>query len=156
MKEINFQSHLITAAKSAGGYGLKMANAYMAGIPDLMIKLPAYSVTIIECKIIRVKEIKMGRSYANQITPIQATILGDMEEAGIVVGLVVLIEEKSNFKDKIIRVLRNYNIDKIHLGYNPILKEFRQPWPIEKIIQQLQPIKTTEEKLTGPWSNGDR
>lgn len=50
-KETQFQKDLIDEAARQGGYGIKMSNKFLAGVPDLLIKMPAWpSAVLVEMK----------------------------------------------------------------------------------------------------------
>lgn len=49
-KELKLQTDIIKSVERMGGYGLKMSNRFMIGIPDLLIMLPPYAPCIIEVK----------------------------------------------------------------------------------------------------------
>ena len=52
MSELKYQSQIIDDAKAFNKhtFGIKMNNRFLSGIPDLMIKVPKYSVIFIEAK----------------------------------------------------------------------------------------------------------
>lgn len=137
MMEIQFQRHLIKAAEDEGGYGLKLSNQYQAGVPDLLIKLLNQPPVIFECKRLMVKKINLTKSYTNRITKIQVDTLTAMRNAGMVVGLVTLVQDETTHHDKIILVTVDFGVNYLHMNDNPIMKGFRKPWPVQEIIKRL-------------------
>lgn len=48
--ETFYQRQLIDAAETLGGYGQKLSNRFLAGVPDLMLQVPASPTLIAEVK----------------------------------------------------------------------------------------------------------
>ena len=87
MNELNFQKALIDAAKKEGGYGFKMSNRHLAGIPDLLIKLPEFDTALIECKKIKRVKFSHHESIPNNITKLQEIVLKRFINAGGAAGV---------------------------------------------------------------------
>lgn len=50
MRELAFQSEIVADVRAAGGYAKKLSHRMLAGVPDILVKLPNYPAALIECK----------------------------------------------------------------------------------------------------------
>lgn len=48
--EIKVQRHIKDSAKAQGGASVKLSNQFLIGVPDLLIGLPPYCLTLVEVK----------------------------------------------------------------------------------------------------------
>jgi hypothetical protein len=83
--EILYQRYIVTAFNEAGGYALKMSNAFMSGIPDLLLKSPAWP----QPQIWEVKKANLTRRV--NTTPLQRQTLRSMKDSGIQVGILLIL-----------------------------------------------------------------
>jgi hypothetical protein len=94
--EVVYQRYLVTSIKEHGGFALKMSNAYMVGIPDLLLKCRDWpQPQIWEVK--REQDVKwvLERSPPRPVrldtTQLQRKTLRDMGEAGIQVAILLIL-----------------------------------------------------------------
>lgn len=69
MKEVVIQRSIIDLVIAAGGYGWKLSNAYMAGVPDLLLFWPGFAPVIAEVKYLGCKSGEYDVKI--DITPLQ-------------------------------------------------------------------------------------
>ena len=82
-----FQLDLRKAIMDAGGECLRIRTPYIAGIPDLLIKLPDYPAIMMECKYIKeVIDSKIRVDHALNMTTVQRNFMGAWAKAGMVVA----------------------------------------------------------------------
>lgn len=48
--ELYFQKQLINAAVEMDGYGQKLSNRFIVGVPDLLLQVPGWRTTLVEAK----------------------------------------------------------------------------------------------------------
>ena len=112
MKELDIQRQIVKSCKKQGGYGLKMDNRFVAGIPDLLLSLPICGPALIEIKV-----------KGNYPTPLQKKTLADMREAGIAAGLATIKQESPG---RFVIVMSNGHV---------LLKPRGEEWPVKEMIQ---------------------
>lgn len=69
-KELALQTNIIKSVRSDGGYGRKMSNRFLIGIPDLLIALPPFAPILAEVKDLGPVVANFNRQLA--VTPKQA------------------------------------------------------------------------------------
>lgn len=93
--EVVYQKYMIDGVDEMGGYGLKMSNAFLAGVPDMLLKLPAWGQPQIwEAKKETYQWIKVGglpQPILINTTPLQKKTLRDMRKSGIQVAVIVIL-----------------------------------------------------------------
>jgi len=129
--ELKFQRQIIEDVDKAHphAFAIKMSNRFLAGIPDLLIKVPKNEIVFIEAKVAKVK-VKTSAIDVNT-TGIQRAILKAMESAGISVAVWVLVD--AGEKSGIFRChwsVTSATIDVDKLIYRPR----GQRWPIDELI----------------------
>jgi hypothetical protein len=55
VREVNIQKSILDLTEQAGGYGWKLSNAYISGVPDLLLFWPSFAPVIAEVKYLGVK-----------------------------------------------------------------------------------------------------
>jgi hypothetical protein len=89
MKELEFQTLVRKAVEREGGFGLKMSNRFLVGVPDLLVHLPGAPTMVLEAKFSKVAS--TVRPYRLELSPRQSLTLRQMAGAGMVAGVVSLI-----------------------------------------------------------------
>ena len=138
MNELKFQSELVKAALAEGGYAHKLSNRFLAGIPDLLVKLPDYSACLIECKHIRRKHRSDYVTFTPKVTALQNINMLDFQKAGGASGLAVLIEDvwpQLIFAEPYSAI---YSRGAIKCPTTSLLTRNRgEPWPIKAIVRAV-------------------
>lgn len=92
MKEVDYQKKIIDAVNSQGGYGLKMSNRFLAGVPDLLIHLRPYPTAVVEVKMLTSPvNLDTPMQLGHSITPLQRSTLLRMRKAGLMTGWVGIL-----------------------------------------------------------------
>ena len=135
MDELKFQARLIKETKDAGGWGVKMANRHIGGIPDVVLKSLAYKVPyFIECKRHGEKIAVNGRTLPVKLTGLQRETLRRMRGAGLMVGWMLLYEvgrEKYIFAGADIEV-KNITFEQ------PFRVDGRKNWPVDSLLGYIR------------------
>lgn len=133
MKELDFQRELIKAAKKNSGFGWKLDNKWLAGIPDVVIIMG--DVYFLECKAMHYKSLPIGHSIKIDATKIQRRILRQIQSAGGNAGLVTLIQyERIDY----IHVTKDIHATHSIWGVDDYTRRKRgEEWPIGKIVDLL-------------------
>lgn len=92
MKETFVQRRVIEAVQSQGGAAHKLSNRFMAGVPDLLVKLPRYPAALLEVKIdkhpVKSTTVTLG------VTKLQETFLEKYEKAGMATGVMAFLQHR--------------------------------------------------------------
>lgn len=98
MNEVKVQRHILELNKANGGFGWKLSNAFISGVPDLLLFVPGFCPVVAEVKYIGAKE----RDFDVQVglTPLQNERLIRVERIGPFA--IVLIAVKWKGKDYVI------------------------------------------------------
>lgn len=102
MKELEFQTLVRKAVEYEGGYGLKMSNRFLVGVPDLLLHLPGLPTMVMEAKFDRVTS--TIKRYALVLTPRQALTLRQMAGAGMLAGAVSLLQAGKMYGVKAVHI----------------------------------------------------
>src|SRR5580692_714296 len=86
MNELDAQRLVVQAAKSVGGYGFKLSNKFLIGIPDLLVQLPRQSTGLWEVKIN--DKPRVVEEVSLKLTPLQDKVLADFSAAGGFCGVI--------------------------------------------------------------------
>lgn len=91
MNELKFQKKIIDEVKRFNrlSYAIKLNNRFLAGVPDLLIKVPGYDPLFVEVKVG-----KMSRDHVVKIgtTAIQRSTMKKMEQSGLKTAVWTLVE----------------------------------------------------------------
>lgn len=130
MLELVFQRHLIDALRRADGFGFKLDNKYMSGVPDLLLCHPNYGPVFIETKVIK------PNTDIILITPLQSETLKKLRHADCNVGIVILVstDKAANYS---ILVSRDIKSTKLNNSYVTLNKMYGEKWPVLEILRQL-------------------
>lgn len=96
MKETDFQKVVMDAVRAEGGYGLKLSNKFLVGVPDLLIKAPGFPTTILEAKQEK-WPVRPETLLKPDVTALQAKHLREANGAGICTGVISFTHGKSNW-----------------------------------------------------------
>lgn len=91
MKEVDLQSDVLHAVRKHGGFGFKLANKFLKGVPDLFIHVDK-TTSIWEVKLLKCQ----GLPFAVHppLTPLQFKFLDDYRKAGGVCGVISFVHVK--------------------------------------------------------------
>lgn len=135
--ELQYQTHLVEAANRMG-FGFKMSNRFLAGIPDLFLQVTGKPTLVVEIKKwtslpkLPVTPIESG------LTPLQRQTLLDMLKAGTKCGWLAIYREGTT----------DYLFASPDPKHNPTRAEFHQfavirkrgtPWT-EVLLPALAPL----------------
>lgn len=151
MNEVKIQRHILDLNEERGGYGWKLSNAFVSGVPDLLLFVPGFVPCVAEVKYIGIKE----RDFDVQVglTPLQNQRLLWVEEQGDF-GL-VLIAVKWKGKDYVIgQHRRETSVASSRIGTERSTPRRKGQFNLEPIWRALKipvPIKfhRTERALSG-------
>jgi len=87
MSELKLQKWIMDRVKENGGQAIKMSNKFIAGVPDLLIKMPGYPAIISEVKV--GKYLKSVDTWYWEPTKLQLDFLRDWRSAGMVTCIMV-------------------------------------------------------------------
>lgn len=91
MNELAAQSLVINAVRGAGGFGVKLAHKFLAGVPDMLLCLPRQQIGIWECKISDAP--KRDNRITLKLTDLQEKFLRDLDVAGGYCGVVSFLRD---------------------------------------------------------------
>ena len=130
MIENDFQRALIDTTKELGGWGIKLSNRFLAGIPDLG------ECFFIECKRKGFRrELAIDQKIRIETTAIQRAVMRAMQHAGANVAVVLLIDINPQY----IFISRYPEVDFCIWGRDDFLRRKRgEPWPIKLIMNYIE------------------
>jgi hypothetical protein len=143
MNELQFQRELIKAAEFNKGFGIKLSNKFLVGVPDLLIQVPGFRTTMIECKIKKFKsKLDLSKSFRVDLTKIQANTLYSFRKSGGVSGVAFLIEIKDAGKHPLQYIYASdLALEQFYLVWGVsdfILRPRGSEWPIKEILTKIQ------------------
>lgn len=137
MNELEIQSNIARSmSDDYGGFGVKLNNKFVAGIPDLLLSCVATGPFFLEIKMIE------GPNGIINLTPLQAHKIAVMQHAGCLVGVAAIEGGKGKY---IIYV--TYSPKYRCTGLPVFHKEIGKPWPLMEIHHAL--LKMREEARWG-------
>lgn len=87
--ELYYQTQLINDAKKIpNAFAIKLTNRHLAGVPDLMIKIPNIRVAFAETKVANWKD--GSKKVKVETTPLQRSTMKKMVKAGFKCGVWVI------------------------------------------------------------------
>lgn len=86
MDELGFQNLIIKAVRREGGFGHKMSNRFLVGVPDLLLKLKTVSSGLWEVKM--VDRPKHKKTVMLNVSPLQAKWLSQFHAVGGPCGVI--------------------------------------------------------------------
>lgn len=92
MNELAAQSLVIKALRQEGGFGIKMSNRFLAGVPDLMLCLRGHpEIGVFEVKIDEVP--KRDNYITLKLTDLQEKFLRDLDDLGGWCGVISFLRD---------------------------------------------------------------
>lgn len=95
MNELGLQKLVIDAVRRDQGFGFKLSNKFLIGIPDLFLHLPVFGTGLWEVKLN--DKPKVAESVKLNVTPLQEKVLTDYEKAGGCAGVISFIRTPANY-----------------------------------------------------------
>ena len=129
--ELRYQKQIVDDVKffDRRSYAIKMSNRFIAGIPDLLIKVPDYEILFVEVKYTVLP--KTSSTVLVETTAIQKRTLKVMAGAGLAVAVWVFVDVgKSTGIAKVGWDRTSIDIDPAKLIYRPKGKI----WPIKELL----------------------
>ena len=125
INELHFQSQVIDdiIGYNPKSWAIKLAHRFLAGIPDLLIKVPDYDALFIETKVTR--PTKNGIKV--ETTPLQRATMHMMNRAGLKVAVWVLV-------DGVGIVRCTYDVTRIKRWDNALTRVRGKGWPVEELL----------------------
>ena len=125
INELHFQSQVIDdiIGYNPKSWAIKLAHRFLAGIPDLLIKVPDYDALFIETKVTR--PTKNGIKV--ETTPLQRATMHMMNRAGLKVAVWVLV-------DGVGIVRCTYDVTTIKRWDNALTRVRGKGWPVEELL----------------------
>jgi len=125
INELHFQNQVIDdiIGYNSKSWAIKLAHRFLAGIPDLLIKVPDYDPLFIETKVTR--PTKNGIKV--ETTPLQRATMHMMSRAGLKVAVWVLVDEVG-----IVRC--TYDVTTIKRWDNALTRVRGKGWPVEELL----------------------
>lgn len=130
MSELKYQSQIIDDAKAFNKhtFGIKMNNRFLSGIPDLMIKVPKYSVIFIEAKSALLNS---KRTININTTVLQRSVLRLMARAGFRVEVWVVV----GLEDRQVMIRCKWDETVVSFDDCEVIERTRgKGWPIEYLL----------------------
>ena len=124
MNELRTQAVLAAACKDQGGYGIKLQNKFLAGIPDLFLALPGVGMAFVEVKL-----------RGGQLAKIQQVTIERMQGAGVPAGWCVVQHVGGGAAS----IWAGTSASGVNIAGTPLLKVRGGEWPIADIIRMCQP-----------------
>lgn len=94
MNELGLQRLVLSSVKKKGGFGIKMSNRFLVGIPDLLLQLQGYPTTIWEAK--KWREPTYGARVIPKVTPAQWRFLNEFYKHGGICGVIMFLVGNQN------------------------------------------------------------
>lgn len=94
MKETEYQKVVVDAVRGAHGWGIKMSNRFLVGIPDLLIQMPTYPTTMLEAKY-NAWPLRPDTTIKPGVTALQAKNLKEADRAGMLTGVICFARSQS-------------------------------------------------------------
>lgn len=91
--EQQFKSEIVQCAREQKGHVVVVSGSYLAGIPDLYIKMPDYPGVWLELKF---SQMKKGGRYPNLLTPLQRLFIRNHQTANGEAAWVLCVKHSSN------------------------------------------------------------
>ena len=125
ISELHFQNQILEDVVNYNpkAWAIKLAHRFLAGIPDLLIKVPDHDVLFIETKI--AKPTKNGIKV--ETTPLQRATMQMMNRAGLKVAVWILVDEVG-------LVRCTYDVTEMKRWNNVVTRVRGKGWPIEELI----------------------
>lgn len=133
MNELEIQSHLIRQIKIDGGWGCKMNNKFLAGIPDLLLAHPLIGTGFAEVKIVKSGGLVL-------LTPLQKETLKRMRGAKMHVGVIAVEQKEDTFY---CHVTENLELTKVNLDWTLFFKHRGGLWPSYVVLEELVRLSAT-------------
>lgn len=131
--ELPFQSKLIQAVKEEGGWGRKLSNRFIIGMPDLLLKLPCYvSPFLVEVKMV-VLPVRLDDQLKVALTALQGQTLLEWRRAGGSGGALICYQEPGRGGGKQILAYRTHETP-------PTKQEFLNQCMIQPFRKPLAPL----------------
>jgi hypothetical protein len=99
--ETDYQGDIVKAVKAQGGYGVKMSNRFLIGVPDLYLKPLGLSSMLVEVKLLTDYPILADTKLAVAITALQRISLLDHQKAGGVSAWLLLVQVRTGVVDMV-------------------------------------------------------
>lgn len=80
MKEVDIQRSILDLVRDVGGFGFKMSNQFLSGVPDLFVVLPTFAPVLMEVK--NEGEVKETTIRKVGVTPLQREKLLRLNQLG--------------------------------------------------------------------------
>lgn len=115
--ETDYQKHILDVIIAEGGYGIKLSNRFLVGIPDLFIK-PLHAVaSLVEVKLQKGYPVNPDTPIHVNITALQRHHLMQYSKAGGISGWIMIVSGATG----IVHMLGSPRID-----WRPTKREFMQ------------------------------
>ena len=130
MNELHYQKQIIEDVKKSfkNAYAIQMNNRFLAGIPDLLIKVPECDVLFVEMKVMKWHG---SPTIPVETTKLQRVVMRNMERAGLRVAVWVVLEGENT------SVIARTSWCSTSITIDPQLLVRRQPgkrWPILQMV----------------------
>jgi hypothetical protein len=95
MREVDVQTYVVNAVKEGGGAAKKLANRFLVGVVDLLIKLPGQPAMLMEVKLEQRAQMTRRTQYPLMpaVTVPQFHMLAEYHRAGMLCGVMSFVEE---------------------------------------------------------------
>jgi hypothetical protein len=130
MNELQIQRYLYKAVVDGGGFGMKMSHQFSAGVPDLLLAHPNYPPFVVEVKFIK----QPNRYIPISTTPKQKNTLKKMKEAGIHIGVVVVVRSGRGY---LLLGTSDPDLERFDSTEDAIYKNPGDPWPMLSMMERL-------------------
>jgi hypothetical protein len=130
--ELDMQEKLVEAVKKIeGGYGFKLSNKFLAGIPDLFLSTPSVGPVLLEVKMVD------GPEELVLLTPLQRHVIIKLKAAGTAAGIVAIRPEEE-FRRYTAYVTTDHDVVRINSNMSKFIKVVGEPWPIEYMMMAVR------------------
>ena len=130
--ELDFQEDLVEAVKKVkDGYGFKMSNKFLAGIPDLFLTTPSVGPVMLEVKVID------GPEQLVLLTPLQRHSIIRLKAAGMAAG-VCAIRREDEYRKYTAYVTTDHEVCRVNSEMTKFTKVIGSPWPIEAMMEAVR------------------
>jgi len=130
--ELDMQEKLVDAVKKVeGGYGFKLSNKFLAGIPDLFLSTPSVGPVLLEVKMVE------GPEQLVLLTPLQRHVIIRLKAAGTAAGIIVIRPEEE-FRRYTAYVTTDHDVVRVNKDMAKFVKVVGEPWPIEYMMMVVR------------------
>jgi hypothetical protein len=129
--ERQFKAEIVQRAREQGGHVVVVSGSYLAGIPDLYVKMPDLPGVWLELKF---SVYHSGGRYRNALTPLQRLFIRNHQHANGEAAWVLCVKQ-----DRIWSLYggQDPDVDRVDEQHHLSVRQYGQKWDVEKLLLML-------------------